>query len=131
MHGQFIDFRPAVQRSLLGELTDVGRQVRTSRIAVKVRFPIYDITIEHVQSRIRFKTTVRRQVRARTFTWFFALLYKLCRLDFLPDVVRSNSEVYLRSTYVSRTIESLEQLFHGLYPASKSAEGFAAQIRIR
>lgn len=53
-----------------------------------------------------------------------------CRLGFLPDVASLNEEVYLRSTNVPRTVESLQQITHGLYPESKSG-GFAPQLRIR
>ncbi|KAM5532142.1 hypothetical protein V8D89_014167 [Ganoderma adspersum] len=53
------------------------------------------------------------------------------RLKFLPDVVRSNDEIYLRSTNMPRTIESLQQIIHGLYPVSKSASGFTPHLRIR
>lgn len=79
--------------SLLGELTDVGRQTT------------YD-----------FGVALRR-------------LY-IDRLGFLPDVASLNEEVYLRSTNVPRTVESLQQITHGLYPESKSG-GFAPQLRIR
>ncbi|PIL27692.1 hypothetical protein GSI_10845 [Ganoderma sinense ZZ0214-1] len=53
------------------------------------------------------------------------------RLKFLPDVVRSNDEIYLRSTNIPRTIESLQQIIHGLYPVSKSATDFMPHLRIR
>ncbi|TBU47055.1 phosphoglycerate mutase-like protein [Dichomitus squalens] len=53
------------------------------------------------------------------------------RLKFLPDVVRSNDELYLRSTNMPRTIESLQQVIHGLYPVSKSAADFVPLLRIR
>ena len=70
------------------------------------------------------------------------------RLDFLPDIVQNDSEVYFRligndlksveqllilhrSTNVHRTIESLQQVVHGLYPPSKRAEGFVSKIRTR
>ena len=69
------------------------------------------------------------------------------RLKFLPDVVQSDSEVYVRSvttsyrvsgclklhrsTSFSRTIESLEQVINGLYPPPKQTQGFVSRIRIR
>ena len=53
------------------------------------------------------------------------------RLKFLPDVVHSNDEIYLRSTNMPRTIESLQQIVHGLYPISKSAKDFVPHLRIR
>ncbi|KAF8189862.1 histidine phosphatase superfamily [Mycena galopus ATCC 62051] len=40
------------------------------------------------------------------------------RLGFLPDLLQLE-EVYFRSTNMPRTIESLEQVIHGLYPTSK------------
>ncbi|OBZ78072.1 putative acyl-CoA synthetase YngI [Grifola frondosa] len=53
------------------------------------------------------------------------------KLGFLPDVARSNDEIYLRATNMPRTIESLQQVIHGLYPISKSAKDFIPQLRIR
>ncbi|KAI0746993.1 phosphoglycerate mutase-like protein [Daedaleopsis nitida] len=53
------------------------------------------------------------------------------RLKFLPDAVHNNDELYLRSTNMPRTIESLQQIVHGLYPISKSAKDFVPQLRIR
>ncbi|KAH9849601.1 phosphoglycerate mutase-like protein [Lenzites betulinus] len=53
------------------------------------------------------------------------------RLKFLPDVVKSNDEVYLRSTNMPRTIESLQQITHGLYPMTKHAKDFVPLLRIR
>ncbi|KAI0634864.1 phosphoglycerate mutase-like protein [Trametes polyzona] len=53
------------------------------------------------------------------------------RLKFLPDVVNSNDEIYLRSTNMPRTIESLQQITHGLYPMTKHAKDFVPLLRIR
>ncbi|OCH93949.1 phosphoglycerate mutase-like protein [Obba rivulosa] len=53
------------------------------------------------------------------------------KLGFLPDTVHSNDEVYFRSTNMPRTIESLQQIIHGLYPMNKSAEDFTPLVRIR
>lgn len=53
------------------------------------------------------------------------------KLEFLPDVVQRGSEVYFRSTNLPRTIESLQQVIHGLYPTSKQAGGFVSAIRTR
>ncbi|KAI0646511.1 phosphoglycerate mutase-like protein [Trametes meyenii] len=53
------------------------------------------------------------------------------RLKFLPDVVKSNDEVYLRSTNMPRTIESLQQITHGLYPMTKQATDYTPFVRIR
>ncbi|PCH44871.1 phosphoglycerate mutase-like protein [Wolfiporia cocos MD-104 SS10] len=53
------------------------------------------------------------------------------RLSFLPDIAKSNNEIYLRSTNVPRTVESLQQVTHGLYPETKSGAGFVPVVRIR
>ncbi|KZT10258.1 phosphoglycerate mutase-like protein [Laetiporus sulphureus 93-53] len=53
------------------------------------------------------------------------------RLGFISDVARSNDEVYLRSTNVPRTIESLEQIARGLYPEEKTGKEFSPFLRIR
>ncbi|EIW55519.1 phosphoglycerate mutase-like protein [Trametes versicolor FP-101664 SS1] len=53
------------------------------------------------------------------------------KLKFLPDVVNSNDELYLRSTNMPRTIESLQQITHGLYPMTKHAKDFVPLLRIR
>lgn len=52
-------------------------------------------------------------------------------MGFLPDVVTSNEEIYLRSTNVPRTVESLQQIAHGLYPETKSAANYVPYLRIR
>ncbi|KAI0336758.1 phosphoglycerate mutase-like protein [Cubamyces sp. BRFM 1775] len=64
---------------------------------------------------------------------FGASLRKLYvdRLKFLPEVVHSNDEIYLRSTNMPRTIESLQQITHGLYPMTKQAKDFVPLLRIR
>jgi len=49
----------------------------------------------------------------------------------LPDTIHSDAEVYLRSTNVPRTFESLHQIVHGLYPFEKCAQGYIPQLRIR
>ncbi|KAI8986698.1 phosphoglycerate mutase-like protein [Trametes punicea] len=53
------------------------------------------------------------------------------RLNFLPDIVHSNDEIYLRSTNMPRTIESLQQIIHGLYPMTKHGRDFVPLLRIR
>ncbi|KAF9788558.1 phosphoglycerate mutase-like protein [Thelephora terrestris] len=53
------------------------------------------------------------------------------KLKLLPDVAHNDSEVYFRSTNLPRTIESLQQIIHGLYPPLKQAEGFVSKIRTR
>lgn len=52
-------------------------------------------------------------------------------LGFLPDTIRSNEQVYFRSTNVPRTTESLQQIMHGLYPVQNRAEGFLPHLRLR
>ncbi|KAL5514341.1 hypothetical protein ACEPAG_2429 [Sanghuangporus baumii] len=53
------------------------------------------------------------------------------KLGFLPDTLSDVSEGYFRSTNMPRTIESLHQVIHGLYPRSKLAHGLVPQIRVR
>jgi len=53
------------------------------------------------------------------------------RLGFLSDTMQSTEEIYLRTTNVPRTTESLEQVLHGLYPKQKQAEGIVPLIRVR
>ncbi|KAF8699947.1 Phosphoglycerate mutase-like protein, partial [Rhizoctonia solani] len=70
------------------------------------------------------------------------------RLGLLPDVLDSHDTAYFRqvklksmikpylilgssSTNMPRTIESLQQVLHGLYPESKIRQGFAPHIRTR
>ncbi|KAG8713062.1 hypothetical protein FRC11_013411 [Ceratobasidium sp. 423] len=53
------------------------------------------------------------------------------RLGLLPDVLDSHKIAYFRSTNMPRTIESLQQVLHGLYPTPKIQQGFAPHIRTR
>ncbi|KAI0073642.1 phosphoglycerate mutase-like protein [Panus rudis PR-1116 ss-1] len=53
------------------------------------------------------------------------------KLGFLPDTVQSNDEIYLRTTNMPRTTESLQHIVHGLYPPEKSDNGFVPRLRIR
>ncbi|CEL63245.1 hypothetical protein RSOLAG1IB_05287 [Rhizoctonia solani AG-1 IB] len=53
------------------------------------------------------------------------------RLGLLPEVLDSHKTAYFRSTNMPRTIESLQQVLHGLYPDSKIQDGFAPRIRTR
>jgi len=53
------------------------------------------------------------------------------KLGFLPDVVERPETVYFRSTYMPRTIESLQQVVHGLYPDTKFAKDIIPRILIR
>jgi len=53
------------------------------------------------------------------------------RLGFLPDTMKDYSEAYFRSTNMPRTIESLAQIMHGLYPPSKLAAEISPRFFIR
>lgn len=46
------------------------------------------------------------------------------QLGFLPDTISSSESLYLRSTPVPRALESMQQAFTGLYPATTRAPGF-------
>ncbi|TFK41610.1 histidine phosphatase superfamily [Crucibulum laeve] len=41
------------------------------------------------------------------------------KLGFLPDILETKGQIYLRSTNMPRTMESLQQVVHGLYPTEK------------
>ncbi|KAG9013480.1 hypothetical protein FRB94_002555 [Tulasnella sp. JGI-2019a] len=70
--------------------------------------------------------------RESTYKFGLALreLYK-DRLGFLPDIVTSDGTAYFRSTNMPRTIESLQQVIHGLYPRRKFADGVVPRVRVR
>ncbi|KAF8601562.1 phosphoglycerate mutase-like protein [Ceratobasidium sp. AG-I] len=53
------------------------------------------------------------------------------KLGLLPDVLDSHETAYFRSTNMPRTIETLQQVLHGLYPESKISQGFVPQVRTR
>ncbi|EJD05488.1 phosphoglycerate mutase-like protein [Fomitiporia mediterranea MF3/22] len=53
------------------------------------------------------------------------------KLGFLPDTMSDNTEGYFRSTNIPRTIESLQQVMHGLYPRAKLAHGITPELRVR
>ncbi|KAF8755516.1 Phosphoglycerate mutase-like protein [Rhizoctonia solani] len=54
------------------------------------------------------------------------------RLGLLPDVLDSTTLLISgNSTNMPRTIESLQQVLHGLYPESKIRQGFAPHVRTR
>lgn len=40
------------------------------------------------------------------------------QLKFMPDILTDTSQIYLRTTYMPRALESLQQSFWGLYPAA-------------
>jgi len=53
------------------------------------------------------------------------------RLRFLSDFLDNTAEVYFRSTNMPRTIESLQQIIHGLYPTGKYESNNCPTILIR
>ncbi|KZT28102.1 phosphoglycerate mutase-like protein [Neolentinus lepideus HHB14362 ss-1] len=53
------------------------------------------------------------------------------KLKFLPETHTPGGTTYFRSTNMPRTIESLQQIVHGLYPTSKCAAGFVPHILVR
>ncbi|KAF8067817.1 histidine phosphatase superfamily [Lyophyllum atratum] len=53
------------------------------------------------------------------------------RLGFLPDKLSKKNEVYFRSTNMPRTIESLQQVVHGLYPTERCGTDAVPNILIR
>lgn len=53
------------------------------------------------------------------------------RLHFLSDFLGNKDEVYFRSTNMPRTIESLQQIIHGLYPISKCESNTCPTVLIR
>ncbi|KAF9459750.1 phosphoglycerate mutase-like protein [Collybia nuda] len=53
------------------------------------------------------------------------------KLGFLPDTLPRREEVYFRSTNLPRTIESLQQIAHGLYPTDKCARDAFPIILVR
>lgn len=60
-------------------------------------------------------------------TW----LKRELRLHFLPDIMEKTEEVYLRSSNRTRTIESLQQVIHGLFPLGKQGQFFVPHICVR
>ncbi|KAH7926267.1 phosphoglycerate mutase-like protein [Leucogyrophana mollusca] len=53
------------------------------------------------------------------------------RLGFLPNILQRNEEAYFRSTNIPRTVESLQHIVHGLYPASKCDPEVVPAILVR
>ncbi|KAI0064916.1 phosphoglycerate mutase-like protein [Artomyces pyxidatus] len=53
------------------------------------------------------------------------------RLGFLSDTLGRPNDVYFRSTNMPRTVESLQQIIHGLYPMTKCDEGIVHEVRVR
>ncbi|KAF8122675.1 phosphoglycerate mutase-like protein [Boletus edulis] len=53
------------------------------------------------------------------------------KLGFLPRTLQNENQAYFRSTNVSRTVESLEHIVHGLYPQPHCATGVIPSILVR
>ncbi|KAJ7057838.1 histidine phosphatase superfamily, partial [Mycena amicta] len=53
------------------------------------------------------------------------------RLGFLSDTLENQRETYFRSTNMPRTIESLEQVIHGLYPTTKCSPEILPTLLVR
>ncbi|TFY72718.1 hypothetical protein EVG20_g315 [Dentipellis fragilis] len=53
------------------------------------------------------------------------------RLKFLPITLSRQSDAYFRSTNIPRTIESLQEIIHGLYPVANCSPGVAPVLRVR
>jgi len=53
------------------------------------------------------------------------------KLGFLPGTLQNENQAYFRSTDVPRTIESLENIVHGLYPQIHCASGVIPSILVR
>ncbi|KAF9523260.1 phosphoglycerate mutase-like protein [Crepidotus variabilis] len=53
------------------------------------------------------------------------------RLGFMPDTLSHKNTVYFRSTNMPRTMESLQQVIHGLYPNHKCQPEALAPLLIR
>ncbi|KAJ3555289.1 hypothetical protein NP233_g12246 [Leucocoprinus birnbaumii] len=70
--------------------------------------------------------------RQSTYNYGIALrqLY-VNRLGFIPDVLENTRSVYFRSTNMPRTLESLQQIMHGLYPNEKCLEHAYPPLLVR
>ncbi|PFH47755.1 hypothetical protein AMATHDRAFT_66976 [Amanita thiersii Skay4041] len=70
--------------------------------------------------------------RQSTFNYGAALrrLY-VDKLSFLPDKLATSGEIYLRSTNMPRTMESLQHVLHGIYPISKCDPSALPPILLR
>lgn len=55
----------------------------------------------------------------------------LDRLGFLPTDFSSQDMAYFRSTNMPRTIETLQQVIHGLYPTENTTDGIVPRVRVR
>ncbi|OCB89129.1 phosphoglycerate mutase-like protein [Sanghuangporus baumii] len=96
---------------LLGDLTDLGRR-STHNFGRALR----KLYVE----KLGFLPDTLSDVSEGYFRW----------VDF-PTSVPSGAKHPVRSTNMPRTIESLHQVIHGLYPRSKLAHGLVPQIRVR
>ncbi|KAF9226315.1 phosphoglycerate mutase-like protein [Gyrodon lividus] len=53
------------------------------------------------------------------------------KLGFLPETLQNENQAYFRSTHISRTIESVEHIVHGLYPQTQCAADVIPSILVR
>ncbi|KAG4306370.1 hypothetical protein PORY_000358 [Pneumocystis oryctolagi] len=53
------------------------------------------------------------------------------QLSFLPEFISKSSEIYIRTSDISRTLESAQQVFSGLYPSKFRKPTFHAEFGVR
>ncbi|KAF8886541.1 phosphoglycerate mutase-like protein [Infundibulicybe gibba] len=104
-------FRAAVSGAALGGLP-VGGQLETRRLVergdgrtVDGECLLGELTDVGRQSTYNYGAALRR-------------LY-VDRLGFLPDSLENLDNIYLRSTNIPRTLETMQHIVHGLYPSYK------------
>ncbi|KXN89150.1 putative acid phosphatase SPBC4.06 [Leucoagaricus sp. SymC.cos] len=70
--------------------------------------------------------------RQSTYNYGLALrnLY-VKKLGFIPDVLANPKNVYFRTTNMPRTMESLQQIMHGLYPNEKCLDDAYPPLLVR
>lgn len=113
---------------MLGELTNVGRN-STFKFGSALR----DLYIS----------------KCASFDWKWSpTTDHIHRLGFIPDILDSQESIYLRlasihsftdsmtqslgrSTNMPRTIETLQQVLHGLYPSNRTTPGLIPRVRMR
>ncbi|KAF8842016.1 phosphoglycerate mutase-like protein [Paxillus ammoniavirescens] len=93
-----------------------GVETRDGRTAANVCL-LGDLTDIGKESTYKFGTALRK-------------LY-VDKLGFLPGTLQSENQAYFRSTNLSRTIESIEHIVHGLYPQTHCAADVIPLILVR
>ncbi|KAF8317194.1 phosphoglycerate mutase-like protein [Clavulina sp. PMI_390] len=53
------------------------------------------------------------------------------KLGFLPSTFSDQDAAYFRSTNMPRTVETLQEVLHGLYPTEHTAPGLVPKVRVR